>query len=139
MATRPPLCGVADLRARLPDRWNRILRNHPISRDNCHSADLRLRDDEAVKRIAVDFRQRLDLLKNSGLNWKHLNVTVKAQKFQFWNCHAKLHLANTLLYGNFPEGGNTDRNIFCLVYQEMCRYGKFGRIAQIPKHCMCVE
>ena len=86
-------------RTKLPDRRYRVLRDHPIPRDNCHLADLRLSDDETIKRVAVDFRQRLDLFKHDGLNRKHLDVSVKAQGFQFWNRHAKLHLADALLDG----------------------------------------
>ena len=123
----------------LPSCWNWIVWNHPVSRDNCHLTDLRLRYDKSVKRIAVDFRQRLDLFKHGGLNRKHLDVAVKAQRFEFWDRHAKLHLANALLYGDFPERSDTDRNIFCSVYQGMCRCGKFRRIAQIPKQCMCIK
>ena len=103
-------------RTKLPDRRYRVLRDYPIPRDNCHLADLRLSDDETIKRVAVDFRQRLDLFKHDGLNRKHLDVSVKAQGFQFWNRHAKLHLADALLDGDFPKGGNTDRNVFCLIY-----------------------
>ncbi len=40
----------------LPGCWNWILWDYPVSRDNRHLTDLRLRYDKPVKRIAVDIR-----------------------------------------------------------------------------------